>query len=258
VRDDLRVDHRVHLRVEMTGEGLKTAAALAESPVVGLVSYMVHLPGVGQFRDPTAWDAYYGSRGGIDATGPVVARRTQQLDRLGERRRAVASLAHEAGVVLASHDDDTRETAEAAHELGARICEFPVTLEAAEAAAALGLGVVMGAPNARSGRSQHDNLSAREALRRGLLTALASDYHPASLVAGAYELAAGGGCSWPDAMALVTAGPARLAGLPARGRIAEGAVADLVAVGARAGQPSVAQVWRAGEPVLGTALPARP
>lgn len=249
VREELRVSHHVHLRFEMTGEGLETAAALAGRPVVGMLSYMVHLPGVGQFRDPAAWEAFYGAR--VGATAIEVGRRTRLLDRIGERRRAVAALAHDAGLVLASHDDDTAESAGVAGAVGARICEFPVTLGAAEAAARHGLGIVMGAPNARRGRSQHDNLSARDVLRRGLLTALASDYHPASLLCSAYELAADRECSWADALGLVTEGPARLAQLAGRGRIREGAVADLVAVGRRAGRPSVTQVWRAGEPVLG-------
>jgi alpha-D-ribose 1-methylphosphonate 5-triphosphate diphosphatase len=249
VREELRVSHHVHLRFEMTGEGLDTAASLAVRPVVGMVSYMVHLPGLGQFRDPAAWEAYYGAR--VGATAVEVGRRTQLLHRVDERRRAIAALAHDAGLVLASHDDDTPESAGVACEVGARICEFPVTLGAAEAAARLGLGIVMGAPNARRGRSQHDNLSAREALRRGLLTALASDYHPASLLSSAYELAADRECSWAEALALVSEGPARLAGLSERGRIREGCVADLVAVGRRAGRPSVVQVWRAGQPVLG-------
>ena len=50
-------------------------------------------------------------------------------------------------------------------------------------------------------------------------------------------------------MALVTAGPARAAGLADRGRIAAGARGDLVAVGRRSGLPAAAGTWVAGRRV---------
>jgi alpha-D-ribose 1-methylphosphonate 5-triphosphate diphosphatase len=50
-------------------------------------------------------------------------------------------------------------------------------------------------------------------------------------------------------VALVTDSPARLAGLPDRGRIAIGLRADLVRVRVHETMPVVRQVWRAGERV---------
>ncbi len=137
-----------------------------------------------------------------------------------------------------------------AHDLGARIVEFPVNVEAAREARRLGLSVVMGAPNARGGSSHHGNLSARAALRDGVLDILASDYHPPSLLAAAYALAADGVCSWAEALALVTTAPARAARLEHRGDIAPGMHADLAAVGRRQGLPSVHQVWVDGKEVF--------
>lgn len=253
VHDELRVDHRIHLRVEMTCDGMEAAAEMAGSPVVGLLSYMVHIPGMGQFRDRQQWEAYYGRRVG-DGKDPEdeVARRMADLDKIDGRRRRVAEIAREHGLVLAAHDDDSEEAARLSLELGASISEFPVIAEAAAAACSLGLGTVMGAPNARRGSSQHEgNLSARAALHEGLLTGLASDYHPASLVAAAYQLADERECSWTEAVALVTSGPARMARLADRGSIEPGMRADLAAVGRRAARPSVAQVWVAGREVFG-------
>jgi len=117
------------------------------------------------------------------------------------------------------------------------------------------MAVVMGAPNARQGHSHHGHLSAREALAAGCLTALASDYHPPSLLAAAYALADERACSWAEALGLVTSSPARAAGLPDRGRLEQGARADLVAVGRRAGLPTVSRTWIAGREV--TAVQAR-
>jgi alpha-D-ribose 1-methylphosphonate 5-triphosphate diphosphatase len=249
MRGSLRVDHRVHLRVDVTGDGLDTAAALARSPALGMLSYMVHLPGMGQFPDEATFRLYYTT---VEAEGDIaerLSRRRARLDRIGEARRAVAGIARAHGVALASHDDESAAAVERARGLGAAISEFPVSLEAAAAARAAGLHVVMGAPNARMGHSHHGNVSARQALAAGHLSALASDYHPPSLLGAAYALADDGDCPWADAMALVTEHPAEAAGLRDRGRIATGARADLVAVAKRSGLPTVARTWVAGREV---------
>jgi alpha-D-ribose 1-methylphosphonate 5-triphosphate diphosphatase len=250
LRPHLLVEHLVHLRVDVTGDGVPTAAALAESPALGMLSYMVHLPGLGQFPDEASWRRFYTTvEGEGDAADDRLRRRTARLNRVDEARASVAGMARRRGVALASHDDASLADVGLAHGLGAGITEFPVRLEAAAAARALGMHVVMGAPNARSGRSHHGNVSAREALAAGALTALASDYHPPSLLAAAYALAGEGACSWPDALALVTSGPARAAGLADRGRLEPGGRADLVAVGERGGLPVVAAAWAAGRRV---------
>lgn len=247
IRGGLRVDHRIHVRVEITGEELEPTARLALRPDVGLVSYMLHLPGFGQYRDQEQWRiAQRTAETRAHRLGEGVARRLAELDRLPEFRAEIAALALRGGAVLASHDDDSEAAVRDAAELGAAIAEFPVNRQAAEAAAARGLGVVMGAPNARRGHSQHHNLSAREALRMGVLTALASDYHPPSLPAAVYQLERERECSWGEGLALVTSGPARLAGLTDRGVIAPGLRADLAAIRVRAGHPTVAQTWSAG------------
>lgn len=253
MRPGLRVDHLLHVRIELTGKEMEATERLARRPDVGLVSYMVHLPGFGQYRDEGQWQI--AQRRALLAREPwreeALARRLTERDRIPGYRAQVAAIARRGGAVLASHDDVTEEDAREAAALGVAIAEFPVDGEAAAAAVARGLGIVMGAPNARRGRSQHANLSARDALRAGQLTALASDYHPPSLLAALYELERDGDCSWAEAAALVTSGPARLAGLGDRGRIAPGRRADLTAVRPRGGRPAVLQTWSAGRPAFG-------
>jgi alpha-D-ribose 1-methylphosphonate 5-triphosphate diphosphatase len=250
LRGSLRVDHRVHLRVDVTGDGLDAAAALARSPALGMLSYMVHLPGMGQFADEATWRRYYTT---VEAEGETIderlRRRMGRLDQLDGAREAVAQIARAHGVALASHDDDSAAAVDQARRLGVAISEFPISLEAAAAAIDAGLYVVMGAPNARMGHSHHGNVSARQALAAGHLSALASDYHPPSLLGAAYALADEGDCSWADAMGLVTEHPAAAAGMSDRGRIAVGARADLVAVVRRSGLPAVARTWVAGREV---------
>ncbi|WP_052852585.1 alpha-D-ribose 1-methylphosphonate 5-triphosphate diphosphatase [Streptomyces avicenniae] len=253
----LRADHRVHLRVEVTGERLDVVAALAAREGVGLLSAMDHTPGQGQFRHEADWRAHYAATGEPDLDA-LLARRRARQPFTADVRAALARIAREHGLPLASHDDDSPERVEQARQLGARIAEFPVTAQAAEAAAASGLLTVMGAPNAVRGTSHvAGNLSARATLTAGHLGALASDYHAPSLLGAVYALAAAGVCDLPTAVALATRAPAGAAGLTDRGVLAPGARADLVAVGHRvAGRPTVAQTWVGGVPAFAAWHPA--
>ena len=87
-------------------------------------------------------------------------------------------------------------------------------------------------------------------MRAGAVDAFASDYVPASLIEAAFICAADAQISLPEAVALISDRPARMAGLPDRGRIEAGLRADLVRVRVHDGLPVVRQVWRAGERVI--------
>ncbi|WP_407572977.1 amidohydrolase family protein [Deinococcus altitudinis] len=139
-------------------------------------------------------------------------------------------LARDLGVAVASHDDDAERKVRLVQEMGASISEFPVTLEAARAAREQGLWVVMGAPNALRGQSHSGNLSALDALDAGLLDALASDYSPMSMLQAAWRLVRQARLTLPEAVRLITAGPADSAALTDRGRLVVGLRADLVLV----------------------------
>ncbi len=86
-------------------------------------------------------------------------------------------------------------------------------------------------------------------MREGAADALASDYVPAAMVEAAWRCATEAGRSLPEAVAMVTDAPARMARLDDRGRIAPGLRADLVRVRVHEGLPLVRRVWRAGETV---------
>jgi alpha-D-ribose 1-methylphosphonate 5-triphosphate diphosphatase len=257
-RPRLLGDHRLHLRVEVTGGGTPVAQEIARGGLVGVISYMDHTPGQGQFPDEATWREYYGRADGMAEAelSRLLAARLAGATIADDVKRELALVASEAGAVLVSHDDDSDESVSEALSLGVSMCEFPVNLVAAELAHGAGIGVVMGAPNARRGGSHMSNLSAREALGAGVLDALASDYHPPSLLAALYALAGSGACSWSEAAALVTSAPARLAGLADRGSIAPGMRADLVAVEPNP-FPLVVSTWVAGSPVLQRARPVR-
>jgi alpha-D-ribose 1-methylphosphonate 5-triphosphate diphosphatase len=103
----------------------------------------------------------------------------------------------------------------------------------------------MGAPNVLRGESHSGNVSARELVGLGLVTALASDYLPSGMLAAAFSLADAGLVSLPAAISLVTAGPAAAARLDDRGRLEPGLRADLALVQAGPGWPVARAVLRA-------------
>ncbi|BBX32355.1 phosphonate metabolism protein PhnM [Mycolicibacterium mageritense DSM 44476 = CIP 104973] len=250
----LRTDSMLHVRFELSAERWRLSEHLADPALTKLVSYMNHAPGVGQYsRDSSAWDeAFLRSHdGGPEDRKRISNARALRARDVSSRRRETAMFAADAGIPLASHDDLTRQDAMEAARVGASICEFPLTLEAAVEARRTGIHVVMGAPNAWRGSSHLSWLSARDAISEGVVSALVSDYHPASLIHAVYSLAEAGDVPWAAAVRLVTEGPAVVGGFHDRGRIAKGFAADLAAVDSSAGLPIVKQTWRSGRPLMG-------
>ena len=137
-------------------------------------------------------------------------------------------------VLLGSHDDACAQDRQGWAAKGAALCEFPETKEAAEAAAALGNPVIMGAPNVVRGGSHKKNISALELIQQGLCSALASDYHYPSPRLAALALAREIGL--PAAWHLVSSGPAAILGLKDRGQLQAGYRADLVILEAQSQQ----------------------
>jgi alpha-D-ribose 1-methylphosphonate 5-triphosphate diphosphatase len=130
---------------------------------------------------------------------------------------------------------------------GITISEFPVTMEAACAARDLKVEVIAGAPNIVRGGSHSGNVAAADLVREGLAQAFASDYVPASMLEAAWRAVEAGGITLPQAIAMVTDTPARMARLADRGRLAAGLKADLVRVRSIGDMPLVRGVWRAAE-----------
>jgi alpha-D-ribose 1-methylphosphonate 5-triphosphate diphosphatase len=139
-RRQLRVEHRVHLRIETSVDELDRAGALAADDAVGLVSYMDHSPGQGQYPDERAWRAHFAERLGHDgpAVAELAARRLAAQADGDARRRRIAALALRAGAVLASHDDAGEEDVARAVALGTAISEFPLNAHAARTASSAG------------------------------------------------------------------------------------------------------------------------
>ncbi|WP_349357900.1 alpha-D-ribose 1-methylphosphonate 5-triphosphate diphosphatase [Stappia sp.] len=253
-RGRLRADHFIHLRCEVSAANCMEMFQLFDGdPRVRLASLMDHSPGQRQFASLDAYAVYYkGKMRMTDAefTAFCEKRLKESATYSDKNRKAVAEVARERGIVLASHDDATRDHVEEAVDLGIRVAEFPTTVEAARASKEQGLAVLMGAPNVVRGGSHSGNVSARDLAERGLLDILSSDYIPFSMIQSAFFLGeVVEEVSLPQAVAMVTRNPAAAAGLDDRGEIALGKRADLVRVRVEEHIPIVRCVWREGRRV---------
>jgi alpha-D-ribose 1-methylphosphonate 5-triphosphate diphosphatase len=165
----------------------------------------------------------------------------EEFDRLVERVVArahdvpasiarLAQAARNADVRMLSHDDNSPDMRVAFRAMGVGIAEFPINEQTARAAAEGGDFIVYGAPNVVRGGSHTGWTRASDMIAKGLCSILASDYYyPAQLLA-AFRLAADGGLPLPRAWDLISAAPARAAGLSDRGVLAEGFRADIILV----------------------------
>lgn len=245
-----RAEHRTHLRCELpSADVLDTVAAFSARFPVGLISLMDHTPGQRQFRDMAKYYTY-ATRGGrsLEEIRAGTERKVREGRALNARNRpALVALARERGIPLASHDDTTLADVDLAVGEGVALAEFPTTLEAAQAAHGRGITVMMGAPNLIRGGSHSGNVAAQALAEAGHLDILSSDYVPASLLMAAFLLPERSpAITLPEALATVTANPARATGLADRGALAPGLRADLVRVRLAEGLPVVREVWRTG------------
>jgi alpha-D-ribose 1-methylphosphonate 5-triphosphate diphosphatase len=244
----LRIRHRLHLRAEICSETLEDELAeFGPEDRVGIVSLMDHTPGQRQFTDIGLMREFADRRGLTEAE--FAAHLTKLTDigaRLGARHAAaVLAAATRLGAALASHDDATAAQVADSAARGARLAEFPTTLEAARACRGHGIAVMAGAPNLVRGVSHSGNVAAAALAEAGLLDILSSDYLPASLLIGAVRLGEQAG-DLAAGLATVTAAPARAAGLDDRGRIAVGMRADLLRFRIAGGLPAPRAVWIGG------------
>jgi len=230
----LRADHAIHVRCEVSAaDCLDSFGAFADDPHVRLVSLMDHTPGQRQYADMEVFKRYHIGKGNTTEADfdAFVAPRLEASARYADpHRHAIAGLASQRGITLATHDDATPDHVAESVALGVRISEFPTTVLAASAADKNGQHIVMGAPNIVRGGSQSGNVAAAELLGLGLLHILSSDYVPSSPLQAIFQLAADGGMGLTDGARLVSTNPARAAGLDDRGEIAVGKRADLVRV----------------------------
>ncbi|MFN6955762.1 MAG: alpha-D-ribose 1-methylphosphonate 5-triphosphate diphosphatase [Acetobacteraceae bacterium] len=249
----LKAEHFLHLRCELPAADMPALfETVADHPLLGFVSLMDHSPGVGQYADLDRYRRMR-ARSGMPRE-EIEARIAALLDQRGRlrgpNRRWLLDRIAARRIPVASHDDwNAEEIAENAQD-GITISEFPVSVAAAEAARAHGMQIIGGAPNLVRGGSHSGNVAVADLVAAGLVDAFASDYVPPALLEAAWTAWREQGIALPAAVAMITDRPARMAGLPDRGRLAPGLRGDVVRVAAFEGTPVVRQVWREGRRVI--------
>lgn len=263
MRDALLIDMQVHARFEVTNPS--TAPVLAEllsEDKVQLVSIMDHTPGQGQYGDVDRYLDFMHKWMGIDLDNLgefkdkiLTSIRNNIVETVAKPRdwsiiADVMRIAKTHGIPVASHDDDTPQKVQEQAEIGISISEFPVSVEAAEAAHKHGMKVIMGAPNAYRGQSTSNNLSAIDAIKAGLVDILATDYYPASMLHTAFKLVKEGVMPLHESVKLISTNAAEAMHYHDKGRIAQGYSADLVLVEEGDDYPRVRGTIRHGVPIF--------
>lgn len=142
----------------------------------------------------------------------------------------LASAFDRLGVKYGSHDDQDAATRERYSMIGAKICEFPTSMNAAVVARTWGDPILMGAPNVVRGGSQSNNIAAAVLISEGACDALVSDYYYPALAQAAFTLADQGLRSLPVAWEMISSRPAQIMGLNDRGALDIGKRADLTII----------------------------
>ena len=232
-------DTRFHLRFETYNlDVVDEVAGWLEEGRVDLLAFNDHMPSIARKIASGQILTRYIERTGLSQDGYIALVRglLDRKDDVTHAIRRLAGVAKDAGIPMASHDDETAEMRRDYHDLGCSIAEFPLTAEAAEESARLKDMIVLGAPNVVRGGSHlgPQGISAATEIAEGRGDILCSDYYYPALVQAPFILAEK---SSPDfagdiaaAWRLVSTNPARAAQLHDRGEIAAGQRADLVIV----------------------------
>lgn len=234
-RGQLAADTRFHLRHETFNlEAEASIMSWLASGRIDLLAFNDHMGQTSSSLNKPEKRARMVERTGLsDAEFDTLVEQTlAQRNSVPDSIARLAAFASSRGTPMLSHDDATPEQRRDFRAHGVSIAEFPVNEETAIEAKQAGEFIVFGAPNVVRGRSHTGWTSATDMIQKGLCSILASDYYyPAPLLA-AFRLVADGVLDLPQAWPLISANPAKAAGLRDRGEIRTGARADIVLVDA--------------------------
>ena len=242
------IHHRFHLRIEIDNlDAYDIAKAMIAQGLAHEISFMDHSPGQGQYRNLEIYQKtirkYHGRE--IEELGfeKVLEMQRNKKTLSFEQLKELCRFAHENGVAVASHDDDTLEKLDINREIGVDISEFPINLEAAKYARSLGFATVVGAPNILLGGSHSGNMSAAEAIQAGCADILCSDYYPPAILHSIFAMHLKYGVPLPEMVKKATLNHAVAMGLGQDyGSIEPGKKADLLVIGILDGYPVITHV----------------
>lgn len=250
------IRHRIHARYEI--DNLNMVAMVLDyirSGKIHYLSIMDHTPGQGQYHDVEVYRKTLLGYGTVneETIEEVIENRIQSHKLPLETIHHMIQVAHQAGLAVASHDDDTLEKLALMQALGIDISEFPITLEVARAAKAWGMATVGGAPNILLGGSHSGNLSVAEAIDADVISILCSDYYPSGLVNALFKMHYDNGHPLTNMFRLLTYHPAQTLKLKDYGELAPGKKADFITIEVDENlYPSVTSMFVDGVPVYRT------
>ena len=233
LRPQLAADTRFHLRHETFN--LDAEAEIGQwlsDGRIDLFAFNDHMDSTVASLDKPQKRARMVERCGVSSEefDRLVARVVSRGYEVPQSIARLAGAARSANVRMLSHDDASPAMRRTFRAEGVGIAEFPVNEETAREAAKAGDFIVFGAPNVVRGGSHTGWTRASDMIAKGLCSVLASDYYyPAQLLA-AFRLAVDGVLPLAQAWDLISAAPARAAGLSDRGILAAGYRADIILV----------------------------
>jgi alpha-D-ribose 1-methylphosphonate 5-triphosphate diphosphatase len=233
LRPQLAADTRFHLRHETYNlDAEDEIGQWLSAGRIDLFAFNDHMDSTVALLDNPRKRSRMVERTGLsdEAFDRLVAGVLSRADEVPASIARLAALARKAGVRMLSHDDESPEMRKAFRAQGVGIAEFPVNEETAREAADGGDAIVFGAPNVVRGGSHTGWTKASDMIAKGLCSVLASDYYYPAPILAAFRLAADGLLPLADAWDLISAAPARAAGLSDRGMLTQGRRADLVLV----------------------------
>ena len=247
------INHKLHLRFDVTYiEAVDALLDLLNSGSVSLLSFMDHTPGQGQYRDIEKLKEFVRGNNPTVSEDVIDAQMAARMDvqRVPPQTIAkIAETAHNRGIAVASHDDDSIEKVDTVvDEWDADISEFPVEIDVARHAKKRGMETLGGAANVLLGKSHSGNMSAIEGILDGSITMLCSDYYPPAMLQSVFILHKKHGIPLHDCVNFVTLAPARSVAIDdCLGSIAQGKTADLIMVDASGEYPIVKTVMTNGK-----------
>jgi alpha-D-ribose 1-methylphosphonate 5-triphosphate diphosphatase len=226
------LNNKIHLRYELSGvHSYDAVIELIDRGYVSMLSVMDHTPGQGQYPKPVFMSQMMKQGKTEEQAVAEYELRTSRPKIQNEKLKALIQHAVNKGIAVASHDDDTVQKVNLMHSMGVNICEFPINLETAEHAINLGMHVVGGASNILRGGSLTGNANMTEAVTKGVVDTLCSDYYPPAILHSIFKLHQQEGLTLPEAVKLASLHPAKAAGIAGQtGSIEEGKDADLLIV----------------------------
>lgn len=243
------IHHRFHLRIEIDNlEAFDIVRDMIAQGKVHQISFMDHSPGQGQYSDLAVYyntiSKYNGKEMETNGFDAVIENHKNKPMLSLEQLKELAKLAHDNGMPVASHDDDTEEKLALNKEIGVDISEFPITLEAANSAKKQGFYTVIGAPNILRNGSHSGNLSAAQAILEDCGDIICSDYYPAAIIYSIFLMHLKYGTDLPQMVKRATLNPAKAMRIDKDyGSIEIGKKADLMIVDLLDGYPVITHVF---------------